>query len=191
MFLLFVSFSYCYYSNDVLGSYKTDKPPFNPVDRHSWSYDRRNHEDNINFRNAKEIVRENPEPSYFDQQVQITNLFDAALSGYSSRFNKFRRINNRMNNIRLAIKQNECVVNDKYVGEEPLNVVSWLYEDNEEEKKMDKDLQREVENNVMHAKEKRDRLMIMAEEHLKNRRLEDREHKNRFLQWARHEYNVE
>ncbi|ELA47672.1 hypothetical protein VCUG_00873 [Vavraia culicis subsp. floridensis] len=190
MLTLFFSLSYCYYGKDVLGFYKTDKPPFNVTARYLKPYDQRNHEDNVNFRKSDEIVQNNPEPSYFEQQVQIAGMLDTALSGYRSDLNKFKHVDDKMNNIRAVIKENECVMNEQDLDEEPLNVVSWLYHNNKEEEKIDKDLQREVENNIIHAKEKRDRIMRMEEDHLKDRRSEDREHKNRFLQWARHEYNV-
>lgn len=191
MFYLFFTFLYSFKTKKTKHLDYTDKSGPGTPSRYSKAYDRRNHEDNANFYNNKKEANIDQKPSTYEQQNRITTAMNSALSVSEEKYNQFKYVEEKMSDIKNSIDYNDSLMNEKGPDPKEINVVEWLANENKEEKKMNMELEREVENNVMSGIEKEDRIKNLREENFINDRIEDREKKNRSLQWARHEYNVE
>ncbi|KRH94597.1 hypothetical protein M153_199000211 [Pseudoloma neurophilia] len=116
--------------------------------------DNRHPESNVNFYNLNQNEKFDQKPSNYDRYMAITQLINAALSDHAEiRMDKLKMMNEDMEDLREAIKENEIVSNPNDLTQKPLNVVNWLANDNSEEKELDQELSEEVEEKLLKSEQ--------------------------------------
>lgn len=189
MFFIFICFVRCYINWEDI--HRQAATP-NDVTRGIKAYDRRNMEDNVNFYNFKKNEWMDQKPSLYDKTVAMTQLINAALSGDTeARYDYFKKLDATMDDIRLAIDQNEKVTSpDNYSGR-PINLIDWITNDYLEEEEHDAELSQEVEDQFAADQQEAHYEITNKENRFLDERRHTRNKQNEYIQQLRQTFNVE
>lgn len=164
----------------------------NTPSRFLKSYDRRNQEDNTNFYNFDKNEKYDNKPSFYDKQKRIAMMINSALSSNSEKnFRKFKLLDQKMQAVRDEIEENDNSIYKNPDERVHLDLISWLFNENDEEKMLDKDLENEVRNDLNFEKEKQEKVEGMRDKRFIECRKNDHMRMDKMLQHLRQKYNVE